>query len=72
MKKIKVGDRFKPKQEMFRTEITVININEFRDPEEKYGCFLKRWYGGYAVEEDDEVYFFSEDFLTDCCERINE
>ena len=72
MEKIKVGDRFKLGQDLFRTEITVININEFRDPEEKYGCFLKRWCGGDAVEEDDEVYFFSEDFLTDCCERINE
>lgn len=72
MEKIRVGDRFELGQELFRTELTVININEFRDPEEKYGCLLKRWYGGYAVEEDDEVYFFSEDFLTDCCERINE
>lgn len=70
MEKIRVGDKFKPKRGLFRTEITVININDFRDPEEKYGCFFKRWYGECAVEEDDEVYFFSEDFLTNCCERL--
>ena len=67
-----VGDKFELKKEMFRTEITVININDFRDPEEKYGCFLKRWYGGYAVEEVDDVYFVGDDFFNNYCERINE
>ena len=69
---IRVGDKFELKREMFRTEITVININDFRDPEEKYGCFLKRWYGGYAVEEVDDVYFVGDDFFNNYCERINE
>lgn len=71
MENIKVGDRFKPKQDLFRTEITVININDFRDPVERYGCTIKRWYGD-TVEDVDDVYFVGDDFFNTYCERIED
>lgn len=61
-----INDEFKFKSENGMTyKIIIININEWREPEARYGADVWDGNGNYA----GDVMFFGNDFL-DKCEKI--
>ena len=65
---VKVGDKFVLHSENgMDYSIEIVNINEFRDPETKYGADVYDGNGNYA----GDVMFCGDDFL-DKCEKVSE
>ena len=64
---ISIGDKY-----IFHSEnvhdydVNVVNINDFRPPEMKYGCDVYDDNGTYA----GDVMFFGEEFFSKC-EKVN-
>lgn len=65
---IKVGDKFiLHSSNGMDYKIEVISDNDFRPPEERYGCDVYDGNGVYA----GDVMFFGEDFFAqDCVEKV--